>query len=139
MVQRIKENHVLFMLIVGLLGWVVPGAGHFVIKERKRSVIIFVTITLTFLIGVYIGSIGIVDPVASKICYSGQILTSPAVALLGYQSRGGGFPVYGKPSEIGQIYTGIAGLLNLLCIINAVYMAHVGLTEPAGERNASNS
>jgi hypothetical protein len=136
---RIKENHVLFMLIVGLLGWVLPGAGHLIIKEKKRSAIIFVTITLTFCIGIYIGSIGVVDPVASKVCYTGQILTSPLVALLGHLTRGGAFTVYGKPSEIGQIYTGIAGLLNLLCIINAVYMAHIGRTELAGEKNVTNA
>ena len=37
----------------------------------------------------------------------------------------GTYPVYGRPAEIGQIYTSIAGLLNLLCIVNAVYMAHL--------------
>jgi hypothetical protein len=132
MEPRIKENKALFMLIVGLLSWILPGAGHFIIKEKKRSAIIFVTITVTFCIGIYIGSIGVVDPVASKICYTGQILASPFVALLGHLTRGGTFPVYGKPSEIGQIYTGIAGLLNFLCIINAVYMAHLRRAELAG-------
>ncbi len=139
MEPRIKENKPLFMLIVGLLSWVLPGAGYLLIKEKKRSAIIFVTITLTFCIGIYIGSIGVIDPVASKICYTGQILTSPLVALLGHLTRGGAFPVYGKPSEIGQIYTGVAGLLNLLCIINAVYLAHLSSTEPAGGQNATDS
>ena len=139
MEPRIKENKPLLMLIVGLFSWVIPGSGYLLIKEKKRSAIIFVTITVTFCIGIYIGSIGIVDPVASKICYMGQILTSPFVALLGHLTRGGGFPVYGKPSEIGQIYTGVAGLLNLLCIINAVYMAHLSRTEPAGGKNVIDS
>lgn len=139
MEPRIKENNVLFMLIVGLLGWVLPGAGHLIIKEKKRSVIIFVTITVTFCMGLYIGSIGVVDPITSKICYTGQVLTSPLVALLGHVTRGGTFAVYGKPSEIGQIYTGVAGLLNLLCIINAVYMAHLSRTELAGGKNVTDS
>ena len=79
------------------------------------------------------------SPIASKICYTGQILTSPLVALLGHLTRGGAFVVYGKPSEIGQIYTGVAGLLNLLCIINAVYLAHLSGTESAGGKNAIDS
>ena len=139
MEPRMKENKPLFMLIVGLVSWVLPGAGHFIIKEKKRSAIIFVTITLTFCMGLYIGSIGVIDPIASKICYTGQVLTSPLVAVLGHLTRGGTFAVYGKPSEIGQIYTGVAGLLNLLCIINAVYMAHLSRTEPAGGENVSDS
>ncbi|MHC4736771.1 MAG: DUF6677 family protein, partial [Planctomycetota bacterium] len=43
-----REKRTLFMLIVGLLAWLVPGAGHFVLKEKERSIIIFVTIMLTF-------------------------------------------------------------------------------------------
>ena len=43
--------------------------------------------------------------------------------------QGGGFPVYGRPIEMGQIYTSTAGLLNLLCIVNAVYMAYIRKTQ----------
>jgi len=128
-----KENHVLFLLIVGLLGWFLPGAGHLLLKEEKRAIIIFATITLTFCVGLYIGSVGVIDPVGAKPWYVAQIMNSPLVAVLGHLTAGGGFPVYGRPNEIGQIYTGVAGLLNLLCIINAVYLAHLHRIEPAGD------
>jgi hypothetical protein len=36
------------------------------------------------------------------------------------------YSVFGRANEMGQIYTSIAGLLNLLCIVNAVYLAHLG-------------
>ena len=120
-----KENHLLFLLIVGLLGWLFPGGGYFLLRERKRAIIIFVTITLTFCIGLYVGSIGVVYPAGSKLAYVGQIMNSPMVAVLEKLTVGGAYPVYGRPNEIGQIYTGIAGLLNLLCIVNAVYLAHL--------------
>ncbi len=55
MARRSKENQALFMLIVGLLAWLVPGAGHLALKEKKRSIIIFATIVLTFCIGLYVG------------------------------------------------------------------------------------
>ena len=130
--QRSKESHLLFLLIVGLLSWLIPGGGYFLLKEKKRAIIIFVTIVLIFCTGLYIGSIGVVDPVDSKIPYAGQIMNSPMVAVLGYHTAGGGYRVYGKPREIGQIYTGLAGMLNLLCIINAVYLAHLRKSDAAG-------
>jgi hypothetical protein len=67
---------------------------------------------------------GVVDPVGSKLWYIPQVITSPAVFLIGSHTAAGGYPVYGKPAEIGQIYTSIAGMLNLLCIVKEVYTAH---------------
>ena len=127
-----KENHILFLLVVGLAGWLVPGGGHFLLKKEKQAIIIFATIVLTFCAGLYIGSIGVIDPVGSWPWYVAQIMNSPLVAVLGHVTVGGGYPVYGRPNEIGQIYTSIAGLLNLLCIVNAVYLANLRGTEQGG-------
>jgi hypothetical protein len=132
MTPRSKENHVLFLLIVGLLAWLVPGGGHFLLKEKKRSIIIFVTIVLTFFTGLYIGSIGVINPGVAKPWYIAQIMNSPMVDLLRRLTAAGDYPVYGRPNEIGQIYTSIAGLLNLLCIVNAVYLAHLRRIETGG-------
>lgn len=127
MTRHSKENKVIFLITVGLIGWVVPGGGHFMIKETKRSLIIFTTIALTFLVGLYAGSIGVINPVDSKAWYCAQLMNSPLVAALGRitASAPERYRVFGRPNEIGQIYTSIAGLLNLLCIVNAVYMAHL--------------
>jgi len=120
-----REKHVLFLLITGLLAWLVPGSGYWLLKEKKRAIIIFAAILLTFCTGLYIGSIGVIDPVGAKPWYAAQIMNSPLVALLGKITAGGAYCVYGKPNEIGQIYTSISGLLNLLCIVNTVYLAHL--------------
>jgi len=125
MAERSKESNLFFLLVVGLLAWVVPGAGHYVLGERRRSIIIFVTIVLTFCTGIYIGSIGVIDLAGAKPWYLAQIMNSPMVAALERLTADGTYPVYGRPNEIGQIYTSIAGLLNLLCIVNAVYLAHL--------------
>jgi hypothetical protein len=122
---RSGENRIPILIFVALLSWLVPGAGYFWLKERKRAIIVFTTITVTFWLGIYIGSIGVIDPVLAKPWYAAQIINSPAVALLGHAAAGGNFPVYGRPNEVGQIYTSVSGLLNLLCIVNAVYLAHV--------------
>lgn len=133
MPRQSKIDHSLFLVIVAVLAWAVPGAGHFVIKERKRAVIIFITITLTFLTGLYIGSVGVIDPVGAWPWYIAQMMASPAVGMLGQITKTGQYPSYGKPADIGQIYTSIAGMLNLLCIVSAVFMAYTGRGEMIGE------
>lgn len=133
MVVSLKNNRSFFPLIVGLTGWLVPGAGHLLLNEKKRAAIIFVAVGLTFAAGLYVGSIGVVDPVASKPWYIAQVMNSPAVALLGHITAGGGYVVYGRVKDLGQVYTGIAGMLNLFCIVNAVYLSLTGKIAPAGE------
>ena len=132
MAKESKVDHGLLLVVVGLLGLAVPGAGHFVIKERKRGIIIFVTIAVTFLVGIYVGSIGVIDSVRAWPWYIAQVMTSPTVAGLAHVTRGGAYICYGRANDIGQIYTSVAGLLNLLCVINAVYMAHSGRGEMIG-------
>jgi len=133
MAQSWKDNHALFLATTGLLAWLVPGAGHYLLNEHRRAAVICVAIVLTFLTGLYVGSIGVIDPVGAKPWYVAQIMNSPVVILLGRISATGHFPVYGRPNEIGQIYTSIAGLLNLLCIVNAIYLAHLRGIEQTGD------
>jgi len=135
MARLSKENHISLLLFAGLLAWLLPGAGHFILKEKKKAIIICVTIVLTFCTGLYIGSIGVIDAVGATpwYVYVTQIMNSPIVALLGHITAAGGFPVFGWSNEIGQIYTSTAGLLNLLCIVNAVYLAHLRQTQTAGD------
>ena len=126
MANQSKLDRGLFLIVVALFGWAVPGGGYLLIKETKRAVIIFVVITATFLMGIYIGSIGVIDPVEAWPWYIGQIMTSPAVALLANLTETHGYKSYGRPCDVGQIYTAIAGALNLLCIVSAMYLAHSG-------------
>lgn len=141
MIRSLKNNHALFLIVVGSLAWLLPGGGHFALGERRRAGVIFVTILLTFAVGLYAGSIGVIDSMGARAWYFAQVVSSPAVMLLGShvasvqrqadrEAAEGQtiktvpYRVYGRPGEIGQIYTSIAGLLNLLCIANAIYMAH---------------
>lgn len=131
--QRSLFDNGIWLLIVGLAAWMIPGAGHFLLRERKRGIILFVVITSLFVLGIYTGSIGVVNWVSGRIWFYAQILYSPAVGLLGNLTKNGGYPSYGRPCDIGQIYTAIAGLLNLLSILSAVYMAYCGRGQLIGE------
>ncbi|MBL7215981.1 MAG: hypothetical protein ISS71_09915 [Phycisphaerae bacterium] len=141
MSKRSSADQGLWLIIVGLAAWVIPGAGHFLLRERKRAIIIFITITALFLTGLYVGSIGIVNHETSKPWFMAQVLYSPAVGILsqkvtvGYLDADGNqqeYTSFGHPCDIGQLYTGVAGLLNLLCIFSAVYMAYCGRGEMIG-------
>ena len=126
-------DHSMFLVLVGLLGWVVPGAGHLAIKETKRAAIIFVTVTGLFLTGLLVGSVGIIDSVGAWVWYLAQVMVSPVVFILAGIVRDGGYEVLGRAQDVGQIYTAVAGLLNMLCVLSAVYMAHSGRGEMIGE------
>jgi hypothetical protein len=126
-----KPNPFPFLFLVGLAGWFVPGGGYLLLKERSRALIIFVTIAVTFGLGLFIGSIGVIDYIGSRLWFIVQIMNSPLVAIIGSMTAGGGYPAYGRPNEMGQIYTSTAGLLNLLCIVNSVYLAYLRKTEGA--------
>ncbi len=133
MASRSKEDNLFYLLIVGLFGWIIPGGGHLILGKNKHAIIIFVTIVLTFCTGLYIGSVGVINSVNAKPWFLAQLMNSPAVIALAYISKVGGYAVYARPNEIGQIYTSIAGLLNLLCIVNAIYWAHLRRMEPVGD------
>jgi hypothetical protein len=144
-----KEKQVLFVATVGLVAWLIPGAGYYMLNDVKRCILVGVTIVLTFSVGVYIGSIGVIDKIHHKPWYVAQVMNSPVVFLLGnhvastaHQSEMDRienqndptqtYTVYARQAEIGQIYTSIAGLLNLLCIVNVVYIAYTRQTPESG-------
>jgi hypothetical protein len=137
--NRSPAEQALWLLTVALAAWIIPGAGHYLLREKKRGVILFVVITALFVTGLYVGSIGTVDWVTGRIWFYAQILYSPAVGMIANITKHGGYPVYGRPCDIGQIYTGIAGMLNLLCVLSAVYMAYCGRGEMIGQEEEPNA
>ncbi len=115
-----KLPAVAYLFLVGVAGWWIPGMGHWIIGRPKRAALIFFSIMFAFLLGIWLGSIAVIETP----WFYAQVLTSPAAAYLAHVSKVFGLVSYGKPREIGEIYTGIAGMLNLLCVVNAVYLAH---------------
>lgn len=132
-------DHLLWLLTVALAAWAVPGAGHVLIRERRRGIIIFVCVTGLFAAGLYIGSVGVINRIASWPWFMAQMLYSPVVGILDKITQTGHYECFGRPCDIGQIYTGVAGLLNLLCVLSAVYMAYCGRGELIGTEEEKNA
>lgn len=131
---RHSVDFMLFLVIVGLAAWAIPGAGHLLIRETKRAIIICLTVLGLFATGLFIGSLAVLEPIQTAwYVFIGQMLTTPAVGVLTDIAQKETYFAAGRPADIGLIYTIIAGLLNLLCISNAVYMAYTGRGQLIGE------
>ncbi|MBN1846941.1 MAG: hypothetical protein JW810_14740 [Sedimentisphaerales bacterium] len=127
-----KNDNALYF--IGLLAWLIPGAGHWLLGQRQRAAVIFVTISTTFLLGLALGSIEMIDPQNAKAWFCAQILCgfwTVLVTLLQNHSITIN-DMFGRGVNIGQVYAGVAGLLNLLCILDALYRAQVSVTERGG-------
>ncbi|MBI1826609.1 MAG: hypothetical protein HY287_16525 [Planctomycetes bacterium] len=122
--------------LAGFLGWLVPGLGHILIGDRSRGLICFVTITATFWTGVAIGGVGTtIDPHDRTLWFAGQLCAggNTIVAYMFHEtvvsrwtpSDRAAATANWASSEVGVHYTGVAGLLNILVVLDAIARAEV--------------
>jgi len=134
------ENSLLRAPIAAILAWLIPGLGHIFLGHKVRGVIFLVVITLTFWTGVAVGGVKCVDPHkplqqqsstphhrgrARSWWFFAQIMNGGyAVATHAVGVRSQRVSYLSWPSgDIASVYTGVAGLLNLLIIIDALVRA----------------
>jgi hypothetical protein len=111
-----------------VLAWLVPGAGHWYMGHRGRAVAICLGIWAAFVLGIVLGGIAVVAPQGdffAKIRFCVQIMCGlPALVvalptlvdtLIYHHHTAMGV---GRAVDLAQVYTGVAGLLNLLCIMD---------------------
>lgn len=114
-----------------ILAWLVPGLGHWWIGERKRAVIFFIVISVTFWGGIAVG--GVRSAVTAKengLWIAAQLCTGPQSLFALSVSRNLEDEAKRDPSkqfkapwpagDIGVVYAGVAGLLNLLVILDVL-------------------
>lgn len=141
-----KENSVLPALAV-LLACAIPGAGHIYLGRVGRGIIIFLTITALFWSGIAIGGVLTVDSERERWWFAAQMLTG-ANGLVGWQlerkayqdlrkdAKGGNLEdrmvdkniALVAPAEtVARAYSGVAGLMNLMCIFDALMLSLMGV------------
>ena len=146
--QTVATDNPARAAIAAFLAWVLPGLGHWYLGHRHRAIIFFVTTTVTFWAGVAIGGVrSTITPsengpwIAAQLCAGPQSLVAlywsvqidervkrdlnPEKELSKYRAS---WPA----SNISVVYAGVAGLLNLLVIIDALARAD----KPAGGEQA---
>ncbi len=150
--------------LIAVAGWLLPGLGYWLLGQKNRAITVGVTVLLTFIGGVYIAGIRVMDvpgydslgrrvllatpggpqwalvarPVAevlNKPWFIGQIMAGPISIIGSYASLEAASPrpdnprqegvaaSHGRLAEIGTLYTAVAGMLNLLAIIDSSYRA----------------
>ena len=132
--QSEGSSHFAKIPLAGLLSWLVPGLGHAICGDWQRGAVLFVAITGTFWTGIAIGGApGTVDPAKRRLWFTAQICTGGnTLAAYSLHKRLAATAVaQSKPlplahwmsAEVGVHYTGVAGLLNLLVIFDAIIRA----------------
>ena len=111
--------------VAGLLAWVFPGLGHFFLGHHAHGLVFMVTIVATFWTGVALGGVrATVDPKERTLWFTAQMCTGAnALAAYGLHHAVANSDTPLGPylsSEVGVHYTGVAGLLNILVILDAI-------------------
>ena len=131
--------------LVALAGWLVPGAGYWLIGQKKRAITVGVTIVAIFIVGILISGIRVVEApdmhatgnvlqkILTKPWFIGQVLNGPmgiAAAWVSDQlaqsTQYRAIEAKARLAEIGTLYTAVAGMLNLLTIIDSSHRAALG-------------
>ncbi len=126
MTVRRNEASLARIAIAGFLSWIVPGLGHVYVGERKRGIVLLVVVALTFWFGVAIGGVrSTVEPKQRRAWFMAQVCAgSHALVALAWGSSwpedsAEGIAGY-KELDVAVIFTGVAGLLNILIILDAL-------------------
>jgi hypothetical protein len=116
------------------LAWLAPGLGHIFLGYRARGLIFLVVITATFWTGAALGGVrNTVNPKERKLWFVAQLGTG-GNALIAWrwgesmvrraaETKQYLDPGHWRPADLGVHYTGVAGLLNVLVILDAVARA----------------
>ncbi|QDU32183.1 hypothetical protein KS4_02120 [Poriferisphaera corsica] len=122
-------------IVPAIAGWLLPGLGHLLIGEKKRGLILLVAISGLWFGGLLIGGVGTFDRSAHPAWFMGQSLNGGSIVAWQVQeylkNSGPGAtdpgpqnryqPPYGHVESQAILYTALAGLLNLLAMIDVVY------------------
>ena len=107
----------------GLLAWVWPGLGHLYLGRRGKGLLVMGSILALFGLGVAMDSrlqlhLGLEDPLALLFSLAQMGIGAPYVLarLMGYEVGVVTSPSY----EYGNTFTAVAGLLNILVVLDAL-------------------
>jgi hypothetical protein len=113
-------------MIALLLGWLLPGAGHFFVGKPLRALLLFISILGMMLIGLGLGG-KIYSPNTGEILdmlgFAGQ-LGLGALFLLGKLAGWGTAAVLTTPADWGTKFIVGAGLLNVIAAVDAHSLAN---------------
>lgn len=109
-----------------LLAWLLPGAGHFYLRRPQKGLTFLGAIGALFVMGLAMDSrlemaVGLDDILASLFSLAQMAIGLPYLAarMLGYEAGN----VTSVTFEYGNTFTAVAGLLNILVMLDAYDVA----------------
>ena len=131
-----KPDPTLRTIQAGLIGWLIPGAGHWVLGLRGFAWVYFIAIGGSYLVGMLIGGVKTsVDPQGNVWLFLAELgvgafttvfyliaRSLPTVAA--YQESI--YVSYFPGQDIAQIYLSVAGLMNIIAVLDAIARAQTG-------------
>ncbi len=133
--------------MAAILAWLWPGLGHISHGELRRGLLIMFGVLFLFLGGVLIGGIDSVDRKDDRLWFLAQVLCGPIALVVDFtnQSKLKGLPddwvdryergdaavrtqltrkSLGHVNEMGTLFSALAGLMNLVAILDALHPPH---------------
>lgn len=110
-------------LVVALLGWIVPGAGHLFLGRPGKALLYFVLVVGTFALGLRFAEFLCVHRVREPYWLLGQALCGGPTAVVLRLTQGYELTHRVPFYEVGLLYTTAAGLLNAVAIADALGIA----------------
>jgi hypothetical protein len=134
-----------------ILAWLWPGLGHMSLGHRKRGGLIMLGVLFLFMTGILVGGIDVVDRKHDHLWFLAQSVCGPITFLTDYinQTWLKTLPEpqrwetisLNKPNELGTLFVALAGLMNLVVILDAMFFIPKPLPEtppsPQKERRAN--
>ena len=136
-----------FTPTAAILAWLWPGLGHIQLGERRRGFLVMFGVLFLFLGGVLIGGIDAVDRREDRLWFLAQLLCGPIAMVVDVANQSmlkrlpsdwetryqqGDPDVRGQlrhkglghVNEMGTLYSALAGLMNLVAILDALHPSH---------------
>ena len=117
-----EQEPVFLSLLTLALGFIIPGAGHLSIGHARRGLVFGITIMALFFGGLLVGGVQSIGPQDQPIWKITQFLAfGPYMIarLLANNYAANPQDFFPKLRDVGSVYCGIAGMLNLLVLFDA--------------------
>ena len=112
-----------------LVGWLIPGGGHFLLKRRGRAALLMASVTLMFLFGLFMRGAMFKpesgDLLTTLINYGGFVgnLATGSLYILSNALGYSQMDVAGHVHDYGTKFLVTAGLLNILAMVDVFEIA----------------
>lgn len=117
-----------FQPLAGILAILLPGLGYFALKQPKRALLTAIPILALILMGLLIGGLDVVNRADAYWWFLVQCGIGPLALLLNHlreslAAANALSPALAKVNEVGTLCIVMAGMLNLIAIIDCFFHA----------------